>query len=300
MRLRDEIGKRTAELRIHGGRIDMAASLYPSVPQPWIDLSTGINPICWPVPQLPCALYQRLPLAREMAQLTAAAAETYGLPANAVMIPVPGSEIAIRLLPRMNGARRAGILAPTYGSHATAWRDAGAEVHELDALPDLRRHDLEMLIVVNPNNPDGRTIARADLTAFALARTVTGRRLVVDEAFADVRPEVSLLALPKLPVGTAVLRSLGFTRQQVRSVVGWPAGTLTGVALALGVPAGILCGRVAWRVFAHQLGILPVIVLPVLALGVLVAAALALAVAIGAVPGEAAARTRPAEILRSE
>lgn len=98
----------------------------------------------------------------------------------------------------------------------------------------------------------------------------------------------------------AVLRSLGFTRQQVRSVVGWQAGTLTGVALALGVPAGILCGRVAWRVFAHQLGILPVIVLPVLALGVLVAAALALAVAIGAVPGEAAARTRPAEILRSE
>jgi ABC-type lipoprotein release transport system permease subunit len=61
-----------------------------------------------------------------------------------------------------------------------------------------------------------------------------------------------------------------------------------------------VCGRVAWRVFAHQLGILPVIVLPVLALGVLVAAALALAVAIGAVPGEAAARTRPAEILRSE
>jgi hypothetical protein len=57
---------------------------------------------------------------------------------------------------------------------------------------------------------------------------------------------------------------------------------------------------VAWQVFAHQLGILPVVVLPVAALGVLVAVALALAVAVAAGPGEAAARARPAEILRAE
>src|SRR5271156_2451944 len=105
MHLRDEIGNRTAGLRIHGGRIDLAASLYPFAPQPWIDLSTGINPICWPVPQLPAALYHRLPLARQMTEMATAAAETYGLPTNAVLIPVPGSEIAIRLLPRIIGAR---------------------------------------------------------------------------------------------------------------------------------------------------------------------------------------------------
>jgi cobalamin biosynthetic protein CobC len=209
MRSRDQIGNRTAGLRIHGGRIDLAASLYPLAPQPWIDLSTGINPICWPVPELPTALYRRLPLASQMTAMAAAAAETYGLPAGAVMMPVPGSELAIRLLPRIHGARRVGILAPTYGSHGTAWRDADAEVHELDALPDPGRGDLEMLVVVNPNNPDGRTIARAELAAFAQAWTVTGRRLVVDEAFADVRPEASLLALSKLPDGATVLRSLG-------------------------------------------------------------------------------------------
>jgi cobalamin biosynthetic protein CobC len=209
MHVRDENWKGTAALRIHGGRIDMAASLYPSVPLPWIDLSTGINPICWPVPHLPLARYQRLPLAIDMARLVAAAAEAYGLPANAAIVPVPGSEIAIRLLPRVARAKMVGILAPTYGSHAAAWRDAGAEVHELKELPELRRHDLETLVVVNPNNPDGRIIARDDLTAFAQAWTVTGRRLIVDEAFADVRPDASLLALPKLPVGTMVLRSLG-------------------------------------------------------------------------------------------
>jgi cobalamin biosynthetic protein CobC len=209
MHLKDGTREMAAELRIHGGRIDTVALLYPSAPQPWIDLSTGINPIAWPVPQIPLARYQRLPLAREMAQMTAAAADAYGLPVDAAMVPVAGSELAIRLLPRMIGAGRVGILTPTYGSYAAAWRDAGAEVHELIALPDPSAHDLETLVVVNPNNPDGRAITRADLTAFAHAWTATGRRLIVDEAFADVRTDLSLLAVPELPVGVVVLRSLG-------------------------------------------------------------------------------------------
>jgi cobalamin biosynthetic protein CobC len=209
MNLKDETGAGAAELRIHGGRIDRAALLYPAAPLPWIDLSTGINPIAWPVPQIPLARYQRLPLARELAQMTAAAADAYGLPANAVMVPVSGSEMAIRLLPRMIGHGRVGILTPTYGSHAAAWRDAGAEVQELVALPDPKIHDLQTLIVVNPNNPNGRAIARADLATFAQAWTAAGRRLIVDEAFADVRTDVSVLAMPQLPAGVVVLRSLG-------------------------------------------------------------------------------------------
>jgi cobalamin biosynthetic protein CobC len=209
MNLKDETGAGAAELRIHGGRIDRAALLYPAAPLPWIDLSTGINPIAWPVPQIPLARYQRLPLARELAQMTAAAADAYGLPANAVMVPVSGSEMAIRLLPRMIGHGRVGILTPTYGSHAAAWRDAGAEVQELVALPDPKIHDLQTLIVVNPNNPNGRAIARAELATFAQAWTAAGRRLIVDEAFADVRTDVSVLAMPQLPAGVVVLRSLG-------------------------------------------------------------------------------------------
>ena len=97
----------------------------------------------------------------------------------------------------------------------------------------------------------------------------------------------------------AVLRSIGFTRDQVRATISWQACTLTGVALAVGIPAGIVCGRVAWRLFAGQLGIEPIVVLPAI-LVLVVPAALVLAVAVAAVPGESAARTRPAEILRSE
>src|ERR1700693_5112492 len=88
MSLRDETGKSAAELRVHGGRIDVAGLLYPSAPQPWIDLATGINPIPWPVPQMPLISYQRLPLADDMARMTKAAAGAYGLPANAAMVPV--------------------------------------------------------------------------------------------------------------------------------------------------------------------------------------------------------------------
>ena len=209
MRLRNESEKMAAGLRIHGGRIDVAARLYPSAPAPWIDLSTGINPIAWPVPSIALARYQRLPLARDLAQIAEAAGEAYGLPANAAILPVPGSEMAIRLLPRLIGAGGAGILGPSYGSYDSTWREAGLELHEVAALPNPNTNDLATLIVVNPNNPDGRIIARADLAAFARAWTATGRRLIVDEAFADVCPDASMLAMPELPVGTLVLRSLG-------------------------------------------------------------------------------------------
>jgi hypothetical protein len=97
----------------------------------------------------------------------------------------------------------------------------------------------------------------------------------------------------------AVLRVIGFTRGQVRAAVGWQAGTLACAALIIGIPLGVLCGRVAWRTFAHQLGIPPVIDVPHL-LAVIAPVAIALAVALAALPGESAARARPAEILRSE
>jgi cobalamin biosynthetic protein CobC len=209
MRLQDELGKSADDLRVHGGRIDAAARLYPTAPQPWIDLSTGINPLAWPVPQIPLARYQRLPLASEISDMADAAAEFYGLPANAEIVPVPGSEIAIRLLPRLLPSRRVGILTPTYGSHAAAWREAGAEVLELTTLPDPESRDLETLVVVNPNNPDGRLLPGTELAVFAEVWAAAGRHLIVDEAFAEVVNGGSLLSVPELPAGVAVLRSLG-------------------------------------------------------------------------------------------
>jgi hypothetical protein len=98
----------------------------------------------------------------------------------------------------------------------------------------------------------------------------------------------------------AVLRALGFTGSQVRATVSWMAVTLTVVALAVGVPVGLLCGRQVWRFFAGRLGILPVTDVPLLSFLILVAVALALAVAIAAIPGMSASRARPADALRAE
>jgi len=98
----------------------------------------------------------------------------------------------------------------------------------------------------------------------------------------------------------ATLRTLGCTRGQLRQVAAWQAGTLTGVALAIGIPAGAVCGRAAWHIFAHHLGILPVLVLPFWQFALITGAALALALAVAAWPGESAARASTAQVLRSE
>ena len=98
----------------------------------------------------------------------------------------------------------------------------------------------------------------------------------------------------------AVLRALGFTGGQVRATVSWMAVTLAAVALAVGIPVGLLCGSQAWRFFAGQLGISDVTRTPVLSFVLLAVAGLALAVAIASVPGISASRIRPADALRAE
>ena len=98
----------------------------------------------------------------------------------------------------------------------------------------------------------------------------------------------------------AVLRALGFTGGQVRATVSWMAVTLVAVALAVGIPVGLLCGRQAWRFFAGQLGISDVARAPVLSLVLLAVAGLALAAGIALVPGISASRIRPADALRTE
>jgi len=98
----------------------------------------------------------------------------------------------------------------------------------------------------------------------------------------------------------AVLRTIGFTRRQVRAAVAWQAATLMAGALALGIPAGLICGRLAWLAFTREVGVLPVLQVPPLTFGVLVPAALVIALVVSALPAGSAAQTKPAGILRSE
>jgi len=98
----------------------------------------------------------------------------------------------------------------------------------------------------------------------------------------------------------AVLRAVGFSRRQVRAAVAWQSATLMAVSLAVGVPAGLIAGRQIWLLLTRQLGVLPAVDLPAVTLALLVVAAVPVAVAIAAWPGEAAARISPALALRAE
>jgi putative ABC transport system permease protein len=98
----------------------------------------------------------------------------------------------------------------------------------------------------------------------------------------------------------AVLRTLGFTPWQVRRTLVSQAVTLAGIALVIGIPAGIACGRLSWQVFAQQLGITPVTAVPLAVLALTAACWLAAAAVIAVLPGEAATRNPAAGVLRSE
>jgi hypothetical protein len=98
----------------------------------------------------------------------------------------------------------------------------------------------------------------------------------------------------------AILKMLGFTRRQVRHAVAWQATTIVAIALLIGLPTGIAGGRWAWRVFAAQLGVLPEPALPLTTIFIAIPGALVLANLIAAVPGQAAARTQPGAILKTE
>lgn len=189
----------------HGGDLDAARRAFPAAPEPWLDLSTGINPVAWAIPPLSPETWTRLPGCGALAALEAAARAAYGAGPGTAVVAAPGTQALIQALPRLRPARRVGILGFTYQEHAAAWRRHGADVTVVEALPDLAGFDVAVL--VNPNNPDGRLVGPADLAAFAGARP-SGSLVVVDEAFMDVMPAAASL-VPHRPAGTVVLRSFG-------------------------------------------------------------------------------------------
>jgi cobalamin biosynthetic protein CobC len=194
-------------LLYHGGNINAARQLFPGAPEPWIDLSTGINPVPYPVGTIAPSAWSRLPEPAELTGLEAAAHATYGATLATGIVAAPGTQALIQWLPRIFPARRVGVLGFTYQEHETCWRAAGADVTTVTALSDIAAFDVGL--VVSPNNPDGRTFAPDDLAEIAGTMARRGGRLIVDEAFMDVLGRQSSF-VPRLPAaGAIVLRSFG-------------------------------------------------------------------------------------------
>lgn len=188
----------------HGGDLAAVSRQFGRSPDDWIDLSTGINPSPYPVTGISPEDWQRLPQTKNLDRLKRAAAGYYGASDPECVAVAPGTQALIQILPTAFPANLISILGVTYSEHETCWRRAGSDVEIVEDFPPGDRS----LIVVNPNNPDGRTVAPARLLDWADAAAEHGSYLFVDEAFADVCPEISLVPSAPRP-NVIILRSFG-------------------------------------------------------------------------------------------
>lgn len=187
----------TRMFRHHGGRVDAARAQFQDAPADWIDLSTGVSPYAYPAKT--SGNVRALPSPDALAALEAIAATYLGGVDPALVVAVPGSDLALRLLAGLLPVGSVGVAGPGYGGHSAMWNRETAPIAFNDV--DSARHDV--LILANPNNPDGNALTAGRLHGIA------GRVgwLIVDEAFADLQPEHSLAAAGLDNV--IVLRSFG-------------------------------------------------------------------------------------------
>src|SRR5262249_21326434 len=191
----------------HGGDLAAARRLFPHAPQPFIDLSTGINPYPYPLPPLAANVFTRLPDSAAQFRLREIAARTYGALTATHVVCAPGTQILLPLVAALVPPGRAGVLGPTYSEHGRAAALAGHAVIDVRDVNELRGVDLAL--VVNPNNPDGRIITKERLLALSDDLSGQGGLLVVDEAFMDVGPPEASLADQVHRGNFIVLRSFG-------------------------------------------------------------------------------------------
>lgn len=189
----------------HGGGLSAARRHFGGDSEDWLDLSTGINPMPWASSEPVAIDWTRLPDEEALADLEGAAAEYFGC-AEEHVCAVPGTELALRLIGRLLGGTGK-VLTPSYRSHIEMFYTARCTTLEQAAAPGKGGGEEGALVLANPNNPDGRTIDRASL--LALHRAVPRRWLLVDEAYADVRPEMSLAGDVPDAERLVVLRSFG-------------------------------------------------------------------------------------------
>lgn len=181
--------------------------MFPNAPEPFIDLSTGINPHPYPLPPLPPEIFARLPDRSSVRRLAAVAAQCYGAPSADHVVPAPGTQILLPQVAALVRPGRAAILRTTYTEHARAALLAGHSVSSVSHADELR--DADLAIAVNPNNPDGRIVPRATLLHIADELRPRGGLLVVDESFADVAPAAASLSGDVERGNIVVLRSFG-------------------------------------------------------------------------------------------
>ncbi|KAA1178796.1 threonine-phosphate decarboxylase [Rhizobium tropici] len=192
---------------IHGGGVTAAARQYGGRPEDWLDLSTGINPNPVPLPEIPVTAWHRLP-DQHLQERAREAARSYYRSGDILPLPVPGTQSVIQLLPRLVPGGSVAILSPTYGEYARAFTLAGLRVRLVSTIAELTVDD-RLVVAVNPNNPDGRTLSVEQLRDLHERQRQHDGILLVDEAFGDIEPAASLAPFAASMPNLIIFRSFG-------------------------------------------------------------------------------------------
>lgn len=161
--------------RDHGGGLDAAVARYGGTRADWLDLSTGINPVPYPVGQIPENAWTALPDSGAMDRLLSAARQFWNVPKGAEIVAANGASAIIAAMPHVFAGQTVTIPGPTYNEHAAAFVANGWDVRTAGKS--------DVTVVVHPNNPDGRLCRSEELDG----------PCIVDESFCDIAPERSFV-----------------------------------------------------------------------------------------------------------
>jgi len=195
-------------------------------------------------------------------------------PPTAQSVPVFASAVAIDLAPGTTGAQRARLVSRIVSANPDGAPGGSYELSHARASA-----------IVNTEQMGGQPLALAVGLAVA---AVLSLALTLLSLVRRRRRELALL------------KALGMTRGQVRGVIAWQTTLTLLIAVVVGGPLGIACGRVAWRAFAGSLGVVPIVEVPVAALVLGLAGLVLAGNLLAALPAAVAARTRPGVSLQTE
>jgi cobalamin biosynthetic protein CobC len=182
---------------VHGGQLQQLAKIYQIPAEQWLDLSTGISPLSYPIPEIPIKVWQQLPDINQ--ELLTAGRYYYG---SNQLVASNGSQAIISKLPQLlvnNQDKKITVWLPKVGykEHEKAWHSQQLKISHYDDLPTLEQLSKNCIVVViNPNNPTGKLQSRACLHSLLEEIQTLNGFLIVDEAFMDVIvPTQSLIDL---------------------------------------------------------------------------------------------------------
>ena len=167
----------------HGGGLDAAVNHYGGTRSDWLDLSTGINPNPYPIPDIPLHYWHVLPDEGPKIRLLDAARKFWKVPNGAKIVATSGVSAIIAQLPNLVDETRVSIINPTYNEFAASF--VGQDWSLQQRAP--------VQVRVHPNNPDGRLFSRAEIN------NQHDRLTIIDESFCDVCPESSFIDLADKP-----------------------------------------------------------------------------------------------------